>query len=240
MGTVFSIDIRDGGDWSAALADVVDWLHLVDATFSTYRPESAVSRLRRGELAVTDCPPDVAHVIAECEALAARTDGYFSAQAAGTFDPSGYVKGWAIERASDRLRERGSSNHTVNGGGDMQCAGCRAPGEPWRVGISDPLHPGQLAAVVEVRDGAVATSGNAERGAHVIDPKTGLPATELASVTIVGAHLRTVDAYATAALAMGHGCRTWLQGLDDVEALVIATDGSRWTTDSFGKPLPCR
>ncbi len=233
MGTVFSIDIRDPGDWSSAIAELVGWLHHVDDTFSTYQADSPISRLSRGEVTLADCSSEVKGVLAECDTLTAETGGYFSAWAAGRLDPSGYVKGWAIERGSQLLREHGSGNHAINGGGDIQCAGERAPQQPWRVGIPHPLLPGRLAAVVALADGAVATSGNAERGAHVTDPTTGLPATELASVTIAGRRLSRVDACATAALAMGRGCRSWLTGLDGTESLVLTATGERWETAGF-------
>lgn len=233
MGTVFSIDIRDPGDWATPIAEVVNWLHHVDETFSTYQANSPVSRLARGEVTLADCPADVARVLAECDALEAATDGYFSARAAGGLDPSGYVKGWAIERASQLLRDHGSVNHAINGGGDIQCAGSREPQEPWRIGIPHPLQPERLAAVVAISDGAVATSGTAERGAHIIDPKTGRPATELASVTIVGRHLSRVDAYTTAALAMGPGCQPFLTDLEGTESLVFTALGRRWETAGF-------
>ncbi len=228
MGTAFSIDIRDPGSWDAALAELVSWLHYVDATFSTYRPESPISRLDRDEIGLHECPSIVREVLDACEALTSETGGSFSARPSGRLDPAGYVKGWAIERASGILRARGSSNHAVNGGGDVQFAGERASGEPWRIGIAHPLRPGQLVAVVNVRDGAVATSGTAERGAHVVDPLTGHPAVELASVTVVGRHLTRVDAFATAGLAMGRPCLSWLEKQADLEGLVVGTDG-RWT-----------
>jgi thiamine biosynthesis lipoprotein ApbE len=83
----------------------------------------------------------------------------------------------------------------------VQCVGDRR----WRIGIADPLHPGRLALVVAGRDFAVATSGIAERGAHIIDPHTGRPAAGLASITVVGARLAEADAYATAAFRHGGG-----------------------------------
>jgi thiamine biosynthesis lipoprotein len=233
MGTVFSIDIRDAGDWSPALAEVVSWLHQVDATFSSYQADSPVSRLGRGELELADCPPDVRLVLADCAEVATQTDGYFTTHPGGQLDLSGYVKGWAIERASDILRERGSANHAVNGGGDIQCAGERAAGQPWRVGISHPLRPGELLCAVAIGKGAIATSGVAERGAHIINPKTGRPAIESASVTLVGSRLSRVDAYATAAIAMGTDSRKWLSELEGIESLVVAADGRRWQTARF-------
>ena len=151
----------------------------------------------------------------------------------GRLDPSGLVKGWAIERASDILVAHGSRNHAVNGGGDMQLTGEGSPGAPWRVGITDPHRVGQLLTVVVARDAAVATSGTAERGAHVFNPTTGEPALELASVTVVGRRLTLVDAYATAALAMGEASREWVEGLAGFEAMAVRPDGSRWQTTGF-------
>jgi thiamine biosynthesis lipoprotein len=237
MGTVFSIDIRDAGNWSTAVAEVVEWLRQVDATFSTYQSNSAVSRLRRDEIALADCPRDVGQVLQACDIVTAETGGYFTAFPGGKLDPSGYVKGWAIERASEMLRRQGSHNHAVNGGGDTQCAGERAPGEPWRIGLVHPLIPGQLTAVVALRDGAVATSGITERGAHVINPMTGQPAIELASISVVGTSLTRVDAYATAGLAMGSKALQWIETLDDYEGLVVSGTGrARWSRGFVGTP----
>ncbi len=233
MGTVFSFDLRDVGDWTAALEAATSWLHQVDATYSTYREESVVSRLARGELTLAECDAEVREVFDRCDAVARQSHGFFSVTPGGRLDPSGLVKGWAIERASDILRAHGSANHAVNGGGDMQLAGGGSPGAPWRVGISDPRQVGQLLTVVVARDAAVATSGTAERGAHVFNPFSQQPATELASVTVVGSKLTLVDAYATAALAMGEGSREWVESLAGFEAMAVRPDGTRWQTTGF-------
>jgi thiamine biosynthesis lipoprotein len=230
MGTVFSIDVRSPGCDPAAVEDAVRWLHWVDATFSTYQPDSQISRLSRGELDLADCAPEVAEILTRCRQLETETDGYFSAYATGRLDPSGLVKGWAIQHASDRLSSAGSRNHCVNGGGDVHCAGSAADGEPWRVGITDPHRPGQLAAVVTGIDIAVATSGIAERGSHIINPHERTSPAELASVTIIGKDLARVDAYATAAFAMGHQAPDWIADLDADQGLVIRADGSQWSS----------
>jgi thiamine biosynthesis lipoprotein len=238
MGTVVSFDVPAwaGGD-SGPLGRAVRWLHWVDATFSPYRDDSEVSRLGRGSLALADCAPEVAEVLAACADVTARSGGYFTTTPGGRLDPSGYVKGWAIERAAAMLTESGSTAHTVNGGGDIQCVGDRGPGQPWRVGITDPLRPGALALVVAGRDFAVATSGVAERGPHIIDPHTGQPATGLASITVVGPSLAAADAYATAAFAMSRHARDWAESLDDYEAFAIGPDGATWQTGGFGAYL---
>jgi FAD:protein FMN transferase len=224
MGTVFTIDIRDPGPWDGAVADAVGWLHHVDAVFSTYKEGSDISRLRRGELAVGDADPDVAPVLALCERLADETGGWFTAWWGAGLDPTGLVKGWAVERASERLLAQGSRNHAVNGGGDVQLAGEAAPGRPWSVGIADPFDRGHILATVSGRDLAVATSGTAERGAHILDPHAGAPARGLASASVVGPSLTRADAYATAAFARGPEALGWITAVPGYEALLVLPD----------------
>lgn len=240
MGTVFTIDVRDDGDWAVAIAEAVAWLNHVDEVFSTYRPDSEIRRLGRGELRLQDTREEVREVLALCEQVRLDSDGAFTTTPFGLLDPSALVKGWAIDRASLLLRSHGSVNHAVNGGGDMQLAGESAPGRAWRVGIAHPLpqddlRRDELCAVVQGRDLAVATSGTAERGPHIIDPFTGRPAAELASLTVVGERLTMVDAYATAAFAMGHRARPWVEGLPGYEAMVVAVDGGTWATSGFAE-----
>jgi thiamine biosynthesis lipoprotein len=233
MGTVFSIDVRSAGVAVSALDDILDWLHWVDETFSTYRRNSQVSRLSRGEVTMAECAPEVFEIMQLCERFELETDGLFSAHSSGTLDPSGAVKGWAIERASDLLSQAGSNSHCVNGGGDVQCVGDNGAGQPWRIGVANPHRAGEIAAVVLGRDLAVATSGTAERGGHVIDPRSGQPASELASITLVGRRLTEVDAFATAAFALGDAAREWVENLPGIEAFAVAPDGSTWFTTGF-------
>jgi thiamine biosynthesis lipoprotein len=230
MGTVFSIDIRDPGDWADAVADVVGWLHHVDRVFSPYRADSDVSRLQRRELRLTDAHPEVAEVLDHCAELGTATGGYFSARRGGTIDPTGLVKGWAVEAASRRLRAHGSANHAVGGGGDVQLAGRPEPGRLWTVGVSDPADRGGIVGTVTGRDFAVATSGTAERGAHVTDPHTGRPAVQLASATVTGPDLTRVDAYATAALVMGRSALAWIDTVPGHAALLVDRHGHRYAS----------
>ncbi|MEU6290113.1 FAD:protein FMN transferase [Streptomyces sp. NPDC005047] len=228
MGTVFSFDVR-GGEPSAvraALDEAVAGLRRADEVFSTYRDDSQVSRLARDEVTVDACAPEVAEVL-ELAAEAERvSDGWFSARYRGRLDPTGIVKGWAVERAARRIAAAGATGVSLNGGGDVQLLGSPGARRPWRVGVSDPLRPGGLAAVVSAAGAAelaVATSGSAERGAHVVDPRTGRSAvTDLLSVTVVAPRLTWADCWATAAFAMGsrEGLR-WLESLPGVEGLLI-------------------
>jgi thiamine biosynthesis lipoprotein len=231
MGMAVSIDVRDAeGEARALVDDVVRWLHAVDAMFSTYKPESVVSRIRRGEVSLDDAPAVVRGVVERCEELRVRTHGFFDAYADGTLDPSGLVKGWAVEEASARLAARGSHRHCINAGGDVRVRGEPDLGRAWLIGIAHPLVADSVCAVVPVRDAAVATSGTAERGAHVVDPHTGRAALDLASVTVVGPDLGLADAYATAALAMGVDAPAWLATLDGHEAYLVDAGGNEWAT----------
>ena len=235
MGTVVSFDVPD---WAGQVVDgAVRWLHWVDTTFSPYLQDSDVSRFGRGSVPLSECAPELAEVLAACADVSARSGGYFTVRPGGRFDPSGYVKGWAIERAAAMLTAAGSAEHSVNGGGDIQCVGDRGVGQPWRVGIADPLRPGALALVVVGQDFAVATSGVAERGPHIVDPHTGQPATGLVSITVVGATLAVTDAYATAAFAMGPAARDWVESLDGYEAFAITPGGLTWQTSGLGAYL---
>lgn len=145
MGTVFSFDVRGGdpGAVRAALEKAIAGLHRVNEVFSTYRDDSQVSRLARGELTVEECDPEVAEVLglgAEAERV---SDGWFSVHYEGRLDPTGIVKGWAAERAARQLAATpGVSGVSMNGGGDVQLLGTPEPHRPWRVGVADPLRPG--------------------------------------------------------------------------------------------------
>jgi thiamine biosynthesis lipoprotein len=229
MGTVFSFDVRAPGVDDAVLDDAAWLLHEIDETFSTYREGSEISRLGRGELRLADCSPDVRLVLDECERYRRITGGYFSADAGGSLDPSGYVKGWAIERVSNLLTDAGATSHSVNGGGDVQCVGDAGVGKPWRIGIADPRAAGKIATVVAGTGFAVATSGVEQRGAHILDPHTGQPARGLLSLTIVGAHLTEADVYATAGFAMGRQAREWVQSLTGYQAFGVTEDGGTWS-----------
>jgi len=228
MGTVFTVDARGAGLSWDAIESVVEFSHRIDALFSTYRADSEISRLNQGALRRSECSPEVRFVLDRCEQLEVETDGYFSARAVGSaFDPSGYVKGWAIGRMSQQLVEAGSVRHSVNGGGDVQCHGDRGNGEPWRIGIAHPLQPMTYVDVVEgFGPLAVATSGTAERGAHIVDPRTGRRPTGLAAVTVIGEDVAVADYLATTCIAMGAGCVDMLRADARHQAVLVAADGA--------------
>jgi FAD:protein FMN transferase len=241
MGTAICLDIADPLPRAELdrLADgVFDWLREVDQRFSTYRDDSEVSRLGSGRMPYAATHPDMRHVLDACEALWTETDGYFDIHASGRLDPSGYVKGWSVQVASDRLAAAGVANHCLNAGGDVRLRGYAPGGVPWRVGIRHPWQAHQLCWVLAGTDLAVATSGTYERGYHVLDPHTGQPARALRSVTVVGTDLALTDAYATAALAMGDAGLSWLDRLDGYESAVVTADGRALRSASLPVAAP--
>ena len=236
MGMPIVVDVRDDGIGAAAVDSVFDWLRFVDGTFSTYQDESEISRLNRGELALADAHETVREVLARCEELRHETDGYFDARApiAGSLDPSGLVKGWAVDRAGAVLEEHGARNYAVNAGGDMVLRGGALPDDRWRVGIQHPRLRDRIAKVVAAKDLAVATSGAYARGEHVVDPHTARPPAGVLSVTITGPQLATADAYATAAFAMGKSGPAWTARLPiGYEAMTILADDRVLLTPGF-------
>ena len=227
MGTAISLNIRDTQVPPSTLDDAFKYLRDIDRRFSPYKPDSEVSRLIRGELDEADCSPDLREVLELCEEARITSDGYFDIRAHRPDrrpDPTGLVKGWALEGAGRLLETAGARNYCINGGGDIVVRGEFEPGAAWRVGIRHPFIADKLATVLAVRDAAVATSGAYERGDHVRDPFSGRAPTGILSVTIVGPSLTFADAFATAAFAMGPMGLAWAAGLPDYEGCSVTSD----------------
>ncbi len=241
MGMPVSLALRGrhagtaAGD--AALAEVVTELRWVDRVFSMWRADSFASRLRRGELTLDGCPPEMAEVLGLAQRAERESGGAFSAylptpEGELAFDPTGVVKGWAVERAARWLARLDATDYCLSAGGDMVCR-VVDPGRPaWQVGIEDPADPGRLVARVPVRAGAVATSGTARRGSHLVDARTGRAPRGIASVTVVAASLTWADIDATAAYAQGGRAADWLRRRPGRIGLVVWADGRRELVES--------
>jgi thiamine biosynthesis lipoprotein len=231
MGTAIGIDLRDEAVPEIAVDDAFASLRRADARFSTYKPESEVSRLGRGELTLEGCSLELRRVLALAEQLRDDSGGHFDVRghrADGGLDPSGVVKGWAVEEAAWILDAAGARNYAINAGGDVLVRGEPEPGEAWRIGIRHPLRSDAVARVIELRDGAVATSGAYERGEHITDPLTAAAPRDWLSITVVGPSLTLADAYATAAYAMGSNGLAWVAGHPGYRAYGITPDEVRW------------
>jgi thiamine biosynthesis lipoprotein len=220
---------------AAAQGAALDELHELDALFSPFRTDSQISRLRDGVLHPEDADPRILEVGEACVRLASDSGRRFDANRQGWFDPTGYVKGWAVERAASRhlaplLVEGGVIAVGLSAGGDMQLLTAPDADWTWNVGIADPLRPGALRATVPLRDGAVATSGPAERGAHIVDPRTGSAVVDAPTATVIAERLSDADAWATIAVVAGFDDLAWLRAAPDCSGMLIAPDGRirRW------------
>jgi thiamine biosynthesis lipoprotein len=260
MGSAVSLLIPTGpgaaspGVAEVAAHDVRDLLDEVERRFSPFRPDSELTRLREGRLQPDEPSSPMDEVLGAVSALQAETLGAFHPfDPLGRFDPTGYVKGWGIQRAVARLLDDGVTDAFLGIGGDVQTIGQvrdRGPAavRPWRVAIADPVDRARVVAIVQAPGSgafAVATSGDAQRGAHIWPaPSNGIgpvrahggsgpgprrPRRGPTSITVVGPELRLADAYATAIWA-----EAGASGLDDAwawlggtgyEALSVEQDG---------------
>lgn len=236
MGTVVSFEVRPrrvppDHAW-AAMRDACRVLHRADEVFSLYQPDTPLSRLRRGELTVADCPTEVATVLAVCKRARRLSGGWFDPWAMpGGLDPTGLVKGWAAQEAARVLADAGIGAGMVNAAGDIATFGRPSSERGWRIGVRSPDAPDCLLCAVDA-SGAVATSGSYERGEHVLDAHTGTPARAAVSATVCGPDLALADAFATGLLAAGE------VGFDAVtgagyEALIVTPDGAVTHTGGF-------
>jgi thiamine biosynthesis lipoprotein len=247
-GTVISLDVRDAGFDQEVVDACFTWFRRVDDLFSTWRPETEIMRIGRGELDPGDASPEVREALDLCEQMRLESHGAFDIGVGADpdlpprpgrapLDPSGLVKGWAVSRAGQMLHDAGARNFSVSAGGDLVAAGQPQDGTAgWRVGVQHPWERDRVAAVLAVSDRAVATSGRYERGEHIIDPRTGRPACGLASVTVVGPDLAVADAYATATMVLGpaDGMR-WLATRVGYEGLAIGDDRVVTTTSGLAQ-----
>jgi len=238
MGTAVSVHVIGdprGDAFERAAAACFDELREADRVFSPYRDDSDILRIARGELAMRDASPWVAEVAEACARAESETGGLFTAWWSGVFDPTGYVKGWAVERAARRhlaglTDSPGVIAAGINAGGDLQLF--TAPGADWmwNVAVVDPSDRARVLATIPVRDGAVATSGSAERGAHIVDPRSGRPAAGVSSATVTSPGLAHADMWATAAVVAGFDDLDWVWRAGPTAGILVAEDGRvrRW------------
>lgn len=246
MGTGFRFQGQselEAGAVDFALQTACGILHEADSIFSLYETESWLSKLATGKVSLADCPPVVSEIWDACELWEERTDGWFSAfTPQHTFDPSGLVKTWAAKQAADSLIADGVVDFTVNAGGDIYISDLASGDLDFRVGLSRPVSIASAeSGALSVLDlsgtpfRAVATSGSAERGNHIWNPKAAGRefATELVQMTVIAADLVEADVWATAAFAEGLESMSRLDGLGTVEAFCILADGQIAATPGF-------
>ncbi|MFJ8629371.1 FAD:protein FMN transferase [Streptomyces sp. NPDC093568] len=229
MGFPVSLRVDDEHVGEETADAVFAWLREVDARFSPFRADSEVCRLDRGEIARRDVSADLDEVLALCEEYRLATGGAFEVRLPGRgLDPCAVVKGWSVQRAAELLRAAGARRFVLNAGGDVVTSG-----GPWRVGVRHPEHADKLCTVLELTDGAVATSARYERGDHIVDGRTGRPATGLLSLSVVASSLTLADTVATAGFAMGREGVEWAASREGCEVFAVDAGRNVMRTEGF-------
>jgi thiamine biosynthesis lipoprotein len=234
MGMPVTVCIAHEEAGADDLAAVAAWFDEVDQRFSPYRETSEVCRLNAGAVGCDEVSAELASILRLCAQTKAETGGYFEVWRRGRLDPSGLVKGWAIQRAGELLAARGFMNYFVDAGGDVLACGLNGDGRQWRVGIRNPFKRDEVVKVLALSDRGVATSGTAIRGEHIYNPwQSGPFATDLVSLTVIGPTVYEADRMATAAFAMGSDGIAFVATWADLEGYAIAADGVATFTEGF-------
>jgi thiamine biosynthesis lipoprotein len=235
MGMPVTVEIVDAAAGANDLAAIFDYFRYIDEKFSTYKPESEMMRINRGELAERDWSDDMRIIFMLAEETKQRTDGFFDIRRPdGSIDPSGIVKGWAIFQAAKLLETRGFKNFYIDAGSDIQTIGMNADGKPWSIGIKNPLKQNEIVKTIYAARGqGIATSGTYIRGTHIYNPKTNSQADEILSLTVIGPNIYEADRFATAAFAMGTRGIHFIESLPGLEGYMIDKDGIATMTTHF-------
>jgi thiamine biosynthesis lipoprotein len=217
----------------AILSEIFDYCRAVDERYSTYKSTSEISRINAG-LPKSKWSAEMRDIFRRCEITKSQTRGYFDpVQPDGTLDPSGIVKGWAVQNAAERLRRKGVTDFSVDAGGDIAVRGDSPSGGEWRIGIRNPFDRDQIVKVVGLRDQGIATSGTAIRGQHIYDPIEHKSLDNIVSLSVIGPNVYDADRFATAAFAMGREGISFIENLKGFEGYMIDKDGIATMTSGF-------
>jgi len=209
-------------------------LRKIDEQFSPYKESSEVSAMNRG-LSNEKVSPVMRDIIERAEDTKAATGGFFDVWHGGHFDPSGIVKGWAIDEAARVARDDGCIDYYIEAGGDISLSGRSDDGNPWHVGIRNPFNRDEIVEVLELSDCGVATSGTAIRGQHIYNPHDDKPIHDILSLTVIGPTIYDADRFATAAFAMGQKGIDFIESLDGYEGYMIDHKGIATMTSGFDR-----
>ncbi len=219
MGMPISIEIDSCSDQEVFDA-AYNRLARIDKKYSLYKSDSEAAQYASGKLTEDSLSAELREVIRQCRTAETLSDGFFSAWADGNFDPSGYVKGWAIAEAGSVIEKRRHHSYCISAGGDVLARS--DSNKTWNIGIQDPVEPCRVLKVLKIKNGAVATSGNYERGKHITNPKTKQLADKLLSASVIGPDIIMADILATAIFASELSSPNFLKSHKDYQALIIS------------------
>lgn len=233
MGMPITLEIADtfvsGKDFGA----IFSFFRQVDEKFSPYKKSSEVSRINRKEITVKEYSEEMLEILSLSHEIKEKTQGFFDIYHKGYLDPSGIVKGWAIQKAAERLRLRGFRNFFIDGGGDIQADGLKE-GRKWKVGIKNPFNQSEIIKVVDLSNEAIATSGTYTRGDHIYNPlKKNKRVTEIISLSVISKTILEADLLATTAFAMGKRGIAFINAYKGADGYMIDSKGIATYTQGF-------
>lgn len=235
MGMPITAEIVGARD-ATTIDAVFDYLNLVDARFSTYKDNSEISAFNRGEVLPANLSAEMKEVLLLSAITRNQSKGFFEIRKAdGTLDPSGIVKGWAINNAAKIIRSLGHVDFFIEAGGDVQSGGKNVEGREWRIGIRSPFHSDEIIKVVTPRGQGMATSGTYVRGQHIYNPHEPTKLIEdIISLSVIGPDILEADRFATAAFAMGEQGIYFIENLPGFEGYMVDAQGIATQTTGFG------
>lgn len=235
MGMPVTVNIAETEAKSEDLEKVFSYFIEVDNRFSTYKDSSEISQINRQEITENNYSNEMKEIFSLAEKTKQQTNGYFDIKMPdGSLDPSGIVKGWAIQKAAELIKQLGYKNFYVDAGGDIQSEGRNNEGQPWSVGIRHPFDLKKIAKVIYPQGAGVATSGNYLRGDHIYNPNNyGQQINEVVSLTVIGPNILEADRFATAAFAMGKNGVEFIENLSGFESYSIDNKGIATMTSGF-------
>lgn len=236
MGMPIIIEIVDPQATTTDFKEAFSLFKKIDAQFSPYKRTSEVSRINRKELNERDYSVEMCEILRLSEETKRETKGYFDVYRNGYFDPSGIVKGWAIQKVYTLLKNKGFKNFYINAGGDVQVSGINSRGEKWSVGIRHPFEKEKMVKVVTLENCGIATSGTYLRGEHIYDPsEKAKRVDDIVGLTVIGRDIYDADRYATAAFAMGKKGINFINSLSGYAGYMIDREGVGTYTQNFEK-----
>jgi thiamine biosynthesis lipoprotein len=235
MGMPVVLEIVDTKATQAEYDAIFEYLVGVDEKFSTYKEQSEVSKINRGETSMKEYSDEMREVLRLSQETFELTNGYFSITTPeGSLDPSGLVKGWAIQKAASMLEDRGYKNFYIEIAGDIQTSGVTSEGKEWSIGIRNPFVREEIVKVVYPHGKGIATSGTYVRGSHLYNPHAPEHAPDdFVSLTVLGPNVYEADRFATAAFVMGKDGMQFLEALSGFEAYAIDANGLAVMTSNF-------
>jgi FAD:protein FMN transferase len=228
-----NVEIVDRWVTESDIFDIYNYFNYIDKVFSTFRIDSEISQINTGILSPEKYSRDMVEVLALCEQTKHETNGYFDIRRGHKIDPSGLVKGWAVNKAALKLKAKGFRNFYVDAGGDIQVSGNNSQGLSWSVGIRNPFNRIQNIKVIKITDKGIATSGTYIRGQHIYDPVKGGMQSEIISLTVIGPNVYEADRFATAAFAMGREGIKFLADKPNLSGYQIDNEGIATYTQNF-------